>query len=83
MFGGALNRAGALTRAGALIKTYQNIDSPFPAHTQTLLIMYENYTNSNILKELLTLYCHAVYGVLISKYDFYMITVILNKLLRK
>ena len=36
VFGGALNRAGTLTRAGALIKTYENLDLPFPAHTRTL-----------------------------------------------
>ena len=42
VFGGALNRAGALTRAGALIKTYENLDLPFPAHTQTLFIIYDN-----------------------------------------
>ena len=29
VFGGALNRAGAL------IKTYENLDLPFPAHTRT------------------------------------------------
>ena len=34
-FGGALNRTGTLTRARALIKTYDNLDSPFPAHIRT------------------------------------------------
>ena len=47
VFGGALNRAGAL------IKTYENLDLPFPAHTRTLFIIYDNKRNSNILKELL------------------------------
>ena len=42
VFGGALNRAGALTRAGTLIKTYENLDLPFPAHTRTLFIIYDN-----------------------------------------
>ena len=42
VFGGALNRTGALTRAGALIKTYENLDLPFPAHTRTLFIIYDN-----------------------------------------
>ena len=28
----------ALNRAGALIKTYENLDLPFPAHTRTLFI---------------------------------------------
>ena len=32
---GRLNGAGVLTRAGRLIKTYENLDSPFPAHTRT------------------------------------------------
>ena len=41
-FGGELNRSGALTRAGALIKTYENLDLPFPAHTRTLFIIYDN-----------------------------------------
>ena len=27
---------------GALIKTYENLDSPFPAHTRTLFIIYDN-----------------------------------------
>ena len=35
VFGGALNRAGAL------IKTYENLDLPFPAHTRTLFIIYD------------------------------------------
>ena len=38
---------------GALIKTYENFDLPFPAHTRTLFIIYDNSRNSNILKELL------------------------------
>ena len=42
VFGGALNRAGALARAGALIKTYENLDLPFPGHTRTLFIIYDN-----------------------------------------
>ena len=42
VFGGALNRAGALTRAGVLIKTYENLDLPFPAHTRTLFIIFDN-----------------------------------------
>ena len=42
VFGGALNRARVLTRAGALIKIYENLDLPFPAHTQTLFIIYDN-----------------------------------------
>ena len=42
VFGGALNRAGTLTRAGALIKTYETLDLPFPGHTQTLFIIYNN-----------------------------------------
>ena len=33
---------GALNRAGALIKTYDNLDLPFPAHTRTLFIVYDN-----------------------------------------
>ena len=33
VFGGGLNRAGAL------IKTYENLDLPFPAHTRTLFII--------------------------------------------
>ena len=36
VFGGALNRAGAL------VKTYENLDSPFSAHTRTLFIIYDN-----------------------------------------
>ena len=32
----------ALNRAGALIKTYENLDLPFPAHTRTLFIMCDN-----------------------------------------
>ena len=36
VFGGALNRAGTL------IKTYENLDLPFPAHTRTLFIIYDN-----------------------------------------
>ena len=36
VFGGALNRAEAL------IKTYENLDLPFPAHTRTLFITYDN-----------------------------------------
>ena len=32
VFGGTLNRAGAL------IKTYENLDLPFPGHTRTLFI---------------------------------------------
>ena len=35
VFGGALNRAGAL------IKTYENLDLPFPAHTRTLFMIYD------------------------------------------
>ena len=35
VFGGAHNRAGAL------IKTYENLDLPFPAHTQTLIVIYD------------------------------------------
>ena len=31
VFGGALNRAGAL------IKTYENLDLPFPAHTRNFI----------------------------------------------
>ena len=31
-----------LNRAGALIKTYENLDSPFAAHTRTLFIIYDN-----------------------------------------
>ena len=27
---------------GALIKTYENLDLPFPAHTRTLFIIYDN-----------------------------------------
>ena len=42
VFGGALNQAGALTRSGVLIKTYENLDLPFPAHTRTLFITYDN-----------------------------------------
>ena len=53
VFGGALNRAGALTRALTFIKTYENLDLPFPAYTRTLFIIYDNKRNSNILKELL------------------------------
>ena len=34
--------SGALNRAGALIKTYENLDLPFPAHTRTLFIIYDN-----------------------------------------
>ena len=34
VFGGALNQARAL------IKTYENLDSPFPAHIRTLFIIY-------------------------------------------
>ena len=46
VFGGAINRAGPLTRAGALIKTYENLDSPFPVHTRTLLyILYYIYSD--------------------------------------
>ena len=41
-FGGALNRTGALTRAGTFIKTDENVDSPFPTHTRTLFIIYDN-----------------------------------------
>ena len=33
---------GALTRAGVLIKTYENLDLPFPAHTRTLFIIFDN-----------------------------------------
>ena len=33
---------GALNRAGALIKTDENVDSPFPTHTRTLFIIYDN-----------------------------------------
>ena len=36
VFGGAINRAGAL------IKTYENLDLRFPAHTRTLFIIYDN-----------------------------------------
>ena len=36
VFGGALNRAGAL------IKTYEDLDLPFPAHIRTLFIIYDN-----------------------------------------
>ena len=36
VFGGALNRAGAH------IKTYEKLDSPFPAHTRTLFTIYDN-----------------------------------------
>ena len=36
VFGGTLNRAGAL------IKTYENLDLPFPAHTGTLFVIYDN-----------------------------------------
>ena len=36
VFGGVLNRAGAL------IKTYENLDLPFPAHTRILFIIYDN-----------------------------------------
>ena len=46
------NFGGALNRAGALIKTYENLDLPFPAHTPSLFVMYDNQRNS-ILKELL------------------------------
>ena len=42
VFGGALNRTGALTRASTLIKTYENLDLPFPAHNRTLFIIYDN-----------------------------------------
>ena len=35
VFGGALNRARAL------IKAYENLDSPFPAHTGTLFIIHD------------------------------------------
>ena len=48
VFGGVLNRAGAL------IKTYENLDLTFPAHTRTLFIIYDNYRNSNVLKKLLS-----------------------------
>ena len=27
---------------GALIKAYENLDSPFPAHSRTLFIIYNN-----------------------------------------
>ena len=27
---------------GALIKTYENLDLPFPAHTRALFIIYDN-----------------------------------------
>ena len=43
VFDGVLNRAGALTQAGVLIKTYENLDLPFPAYTRTLFIIYDNY----------------------------------------
>ena len=36
VFGGAFNRAGAL------IKTYEDLDLPFPAYTRTLFIIYDN-----------------------------------------
>ena len=27
---------------GALIKTYENLDLPFPAHTRTIFMIYDN-----------------------------------------
>ena len=33
---------GPLNRVGALIKTYENLDLPFPAHTRTLFVIYDN-----------------------------------------
>ena len=32
----------ALNQAGVLIKTYENLDLPFPAHNRTLFIIYDN-----------------------------------------
>ena len=36
VFGGAFNRVGAL------IKTSENLNLPFPAHTRTLFVIYDN-----------------------------------------
>ena len=42
VFGGVLNQARALIWAGALIKTCENLNLPFSAHTRTLFIIYDN-----------------------------------------